>query len=98
MPHGAQDSLKEIAALIKGGARSVRIVGYSLSSRLDIDPSANLDANRELAAERADVVARELIRLGVPARKIYAGPGTDLERARWASAAGSEATEINIDY
>lgn len=98
LPQGAQASLQEIAALVKGGARSVRIVGYSLSSRLDVDPSANLDANRELAAERADAVARELIRLGVPARKIYAGPGTDLERARWASAAGSEATEINIDY
>ena len=98
LPQGAPDSLKEVAALIKGGARSVRIIGYSLSSRLDVDPSANLDANRELAAERADAVARELIRLGVPARKIYAGSGTDLERARWASAAGSEATEINIDY
>ena len=83
--------LKEIAVLAKKpSTRAVRVIGHSSSMRLDVNLMTNQDANRQLAAERADQVARELIRLGVPARKIYAGAGD--------AAFGDDATEILIDY
>lgn len=83
--------LKEIAVLAKkSSTRAVRVIGHSSSMRLDVNLMTNQDANRQLAAERADQVVRELIRLGVPARKIYAGAGD--------AAFGDDATEILIDY
>lgn len=84
--------LKEIAVLAKKPTtRAVRVIGHSSSMRLDVNLMTNQDANRQLAAERADQVVRELIRLGVPARKIYAGAGD-------AAFGGDDATEILIDY
>jgi hypothetical protein len=67
----------------------IRVFGNSTSPRLELDATANQIANRELAAGRAAAIARELIKLGVPARKIYAGA---------ASASAGETTEIYIDY
>lgn len=84
--------LKEVAALVRtrGGA-SVRVIGRSSSPRLDVTPDANRATNHDLAAARAAVVARQLIRLGVSARHLYAGAADS------ASLSG-DATEIYIDY
>ena len=71
----------------------------SASARLDVDPTANREANRQLADRRADVVAQELIRLGVSGRKIYAGAALDLGATPVAGGvAAVDATEIYIDY
>ncbi|HIJ62664.1 MAG TPA: OmpA family protein, partial [Rhodospirillaceae bacterium] len=92
-------SLKEIAALARERKGSLRLVGHSASSRLDVDPAANREANRLLAARRADAVAQQLVRLGVPAGRIYAGAAADtgMTLAGGASS-GGESTEIYIDY
>jgi outer membrane protein OmpA-like peptidoglycan-associated protein len=67
--------LKSVAEVYRSskGTAKIGIVGHSNSRRLDVSASANRDANRSLAAERAAAVARALEKLGVPASKIYAG-------------------------
>lgn len=87
--------LKDVAALYREKGGSVRVLGRSASPRLDIDAKANLLANRQLAGGRAAAIARQLIKLGIPARKIYAGavPSTAA-----ATASNGETTEIYIDY
>lgn len=73
---GADAQLRDIVAAYRksGPTANVAIFARSASPRLDVSASANSDANLALANERADVVARELERLGVPASHIYAGP------------------------
>ncbi|PKU23061.1 OmpA family protein [Telmatospirillum siberiense] len=87
--------LRDVVALYREKGGSIRVLGRSASPRLDIDAKANLLANRQLAGGRAAAIARELIKLGIPARKIYAGavPSTGA-----ASASNGESTEIYIDY
>jgi len=80
--------LRDVAALYRQKGGSLRIIAASSSPRLDVDPMANREANRALARTRADAVAAELVRLGVPARKIYAG--TSDESAQAAVADGAE--------
>ncbi len=91
--------LREVAKLYREMGGTVRVLGYSASSRLDIDPLANRRANRQLAAQRADAVAHALVHLGVPGRHIFAGAalGGDLFSARRDPSAG-EAAQIYIDY
>jgi outer membrane protein OmpA-like peptidoglycan-associated protein len=89
---GEQTHLKEVARLYheRPGA-SIRIAGHSASPRLDVNAKANRDANRDLAALRAAAIAHELVKMGVPGHKIYAGPAENLGGA-------GEAAEIYIDY
>ena len=85
--------LREVAALYRQTHGTIRIVGRSHSSRLEVDPIANEEANRVLAGRRADAAAAELRRLGVPARKIYAGPAADPQMMAMA-----ESTDVYITY
>ncbi|HIJ39025.1 MAG TPA: OmpA family protein [Rhodospirillaceae bacterium] len=92
--------LRQVADLFREKPGVIRIIGRSDSARLDVDSVANRDANRHLAAGRAEAVGLELVRLGVPARKIYAGAAADAGRA--SLIAGSlttpDLTDIYIDY
>jgi outer membrane protein OmpA-like peptidoglycan-associated protein len=91
--------LKEVATLYRQSGGNVRVFGRSSSPRLDVDPSGNQEANRSLALQRADTVAAELVRLGVPARKIYSGAAPDIQQPQLlASASTGESAEIYIDY
>jgi outer membrane protein OmpA-like peptidoglycan-associated protein len=88
----AQTRLKEVVALYRRNGGSIRVLGRSASSRLDPDPRANREANAQLADRRAEGIARELIRLGVPARNVYAGADGR------AAASAADSTEIFVDY
>ncbi|HLN24769.1 MAG TPA: OmpA family protein [Patescibacteria group bacterium] len=91
--------LKDVAALYRQSGGNVRVFGRSSSPRLDTDPTGNQEANRSLALERADTVAAELVRLGVPARKIYSGAASDAQQPELSvSASAGESAEIYIDY
>lgn len=70
--------LRDVAVLCRQKDGRIRIIANSASQRLDVDPRSNLEANRALARMRADAIAAELVRLGVPARRIYAGAADDL--------------------
>jgi|GEM_PF-1843499 len=84
--------LREVASLFKQKGGSLRVIGHSASPRLDVDPTANREANAQLARQRADAVAAELIRMGVSARKIYAGAETAYQTA------AADSTDIVLDY
>ena len=91
--------LHDIAQIQKQNKAKIRVFGRSSSARLDLDPATNRDSNRSLAALRADAVADELIRLGVPAGKVYAGAAPEGQAALLQPAASSEeSTEIFVDY
>lgn len=91
--------LREIAGLAREKHGALRLIGHSSSLRLDVDPAANREANRQLALRRADVVGLELVRLGVPAGRIYAGAAPDAGLVlAGGSPTASETTEIYIDY
>jgi outer membrane protein OmpA-like peptidoglycan-associated protein len=89
LPRDTMANLKAVVELYRKTGGSVRILGRSASSRLDPDPRANRDANAQLADRRAETIARELVRLGIPARNIYAGA---------AMTSATDAAEIFIDY
>jgi len=94
---GEQQHLKDVAALYREKGGEIRIFGRSASPRLEMDAKANQAANRQLAGGRAASIARELVKLGVPARKIFAGAAAASASAS-ASAVNGETTEIYIDY
>jgi outer membrane protein OmpA-like peptidoglycan-associated protein len=99
LPRAEVQRLKDIAQLYRERGGTVRVLGFSASARLDVNPQANQEANRQLATRRAQTVARELVRLGVPGQKIYAGSALALGRASlWGGAPSNDATEIYIDY
>jgi outer membrane protein OmpA-like peptidoglycan-associated protein len=87
----SQARIREVAELYRRKGGSLRIFGHSASPRLDPDPLANQQANRDLADRRAEAVGRELVRLGVPPQHVYAGPD-----AR--AVASADSTEIFVDY
>ena len=92
-------SLKEIAGLAREKHGVLRIIGHSDSSRLDVDPLANRDANRLLALRRADTVGEQLLRLGVPAGRIYTGTAAEQGVSlAGGGSGGNDLTEIYIDY
>jgi outer membrane protein OmpA-like peptidoglycan-associated protein len=94
---GELQHLKDVAALYREKGGVIRIFGRSASPRLEVDARTNQTANRQLAGARAAAIARELIKLGVSSRKIFAGaaPATATVSA---SATNGETTEIYIDY
>jgi len=85
-----RSSLTEVANLYHQKGGTLRIIASSASPRLDVDPSANREANRALARSRADAVASELVRLGIPARKIYAGAADDSSQVAGGNGDGAE--------
>ena len=88
-----QNRLQDVARLAKETNGAVRIFGHSASSRLDIDPAANREANQQLARERALQIAHELVKMGIPARKIYAGSA-----GQTLLPVSGEVAEIYLDY
>jgi len=79
--------LRDVASLLRKKGGTLRVIAASASQRLDVDPRTNMESNRALARARADAIASELIRLGVPARKIYAGAADDVAQASVADGA-----------
>ncbi len=96
---GEQQHLKDVVALYREKGGSIRIFGRSASPRLEIDAQANQLANRQLAGGRAAAIARELVKMGVPAPKIFAGVAPAIAQASaQVPATNGETTEIYIDY
>jgi outer membrane protein OmpA-like peptidoglycan-associated protein len=92
---GELQRLKDVAALYREKPGLIRVLGRSASPRLEMDVKANQTANRQLAGARAAAIARELVKLGVPAHKIFAGAVLSTAQV---SASSGETTEIYIDY
>ncbi len=84
----------------KGG--KVRVIGHASSRTRNMDPVKHKMVNYRVSADRADIVARELIRMGVPEQDIYVGASSDSDPLYFefmpSGEAGNRRAEIFIDY
>jgi outer membrane protein OmpA-like peptidoglycan-associated protein len=95
--------LREVASQYKQrGASSVRVIGHASSRTHAENLERHRQANARVSAERAETVARELVRLGVPAQAIYAGAVSDADPKYYefmpSGEAGNRRAEIFIDF
>ncbi len=94
--------LREVAALQRKHDATLRIIGHASSRTRDLDPVKHQIANFRISVDRAHAVARDLLRLGVPAGKLYIGAKSDQERVFYefmpAGETGNQRTEIYIEY
>jgi outer membrane protein OmpA-like peptidoglycan-associated protein len=84
------------------GGGSLRVVGHASSRTSANDVERHRAANARVSAERAEAVARELVRLGVPAQAIYVGAISDADPRYFefmpSGEAGNRRAEIFIDF
>jgi outer membrane protein OmpA-like peptidoglycan-associated protein len=95
--------LRQVASQYRQrGASSVRVVGHASSRTQAEDLERHRLANARVSAERAEAVARELVRMGVPAQAIYAGAVADANPKYHefmpSGEAGNRRAEIFIDF
>jgi outer membrane protein OmpA-like peptidoglycan-associated protein len=94
--------LRDVARMYKERGGTIRVIGHASSRTRDMDPVRHQMANFTVSVRRADVVARELMRLGVKPGDIYVGAMSDSDpiylEAMPAGEAANRRTEIFIDY
>jgi flagellar motor protein MotB len=94
--------LRGVARMYKERGGTIRVVGHASSHTRDMDPVRHQMVNFTVSVRRADMVARELMRLGVRAGDIYVGAMSDSDpiylEAMPAGEAANRRTEIFIDY
>lgn len=94
--------LNDVVGLFRQNGRSVRVVGHASSRTRDLDPTTHQLTNLNVSVDRANRVAKELMRLGVPPEKIYVGAKSDSEPLYYevmpSGEAGNRRTEVYIDY
>ncbi len=94
--------LKNIANLYKQKGGKVRVVGHASSRTRNTDPLRHQLANFRVSLARANAVARQLTRLGVPADKIAVTAVADNEPVYYEfmpkGEAGNRRAEIFLDY
>ena len=99
---GDHKKLREVAALQRKRNATLRIVGHASSRTRDLDPVTHQIVNFRISVDRAHAVARELMRLGVPAGKLNIGAKSDQERVFYefmpAGETENQRTEIYIEY
>ncbi len=81
---------------------TLRIVGHASSRTGANDVERHRNANMKVSAERAEAVARELVRLGVRADQMYVGAFSDADPRYFefmpTGEAGNRRAEIFIDF
>jgi outer membrane protein OmpA-like peptidoglycan-associated protein len=81
---------------------TLRIIGHASSRTEAKNVARHRAANARISAERAEVVARELIRLGMAADTMYVGAVSDADPRYFefmpTGEAGNRRTEIFIDF
>jgi flagellar motor protein MotB len=94
--------LKDIASMTKEKGGTLRVVGHASPGGGGPDALKQRVANFRVSLARANAVARDLIRLGVPARDVMVEGRADNEPLYPESAPGGDAgnrrAEIYIDY
>lgn len=71
--------LREVVAQYKKTGGALTVVGHASSRTGDMSALEHKLANFDISVRRAEAVARDLMRLGVPARAIYVGAVSDSE-------------------
>ena len=74
-----RDILKRVVAGQRGSGAFIRVVGHASSRTRDLPLAEHMLVNFQISVERADAVARELIRLGAPAASVFTEARSDAE-------------------
>ena len=102
LTEGEVNMLRGVARMYKERGGTIRVIGHASSRTRNMDPVRHQMVNFTVSVRRADVVARELMRLGVRAGDIYVGAMSDSDpiylEAMPAGEAANRRTGIFIDY
>ncbi len=97
-----RELLREVAAWQREKGGAIRVVGHSSSRTGDMDPVRHKLINFKVSLDRANAVAQELIRLGVPPDKLIVSAKSDAEPIYFEimplGEAGNRRVEIYLDF
>lgn len=69
--------LRKVAELFGQRGGSIRVEGHASSRTRDMDPARHQKVNFDVSLNRANAVARELIRGGVPTKSVFVAAMSD---------------------
>ena len=94
--------LQDVVGMFRQNGKSIRVIGHASSRTRDLDPMTHQLANFNISVDRANSVAKELMRLGIGGEQIFVGARSDSEPIYYevmpSGEAGNRRTEIYIDY
>ncbi len=94
--------LREVLSIHKQQGGVIRIVGHASSRTRDMTPSQHQRVNMGVSLSRADKVAREMLKMGMPGDRLYVGGVSDnqplYQEVMPSGEAGNRRTEIFVDY
>ena len=97
-----RELLREVAVWQREKGGAIRVVGHSSSRTGDMDPVRHKLINFKVSLDRANAVAQELIRLGVPSDKLIVSAKSDAEPIYFEimplGEAGNRRVEIYLDF
>ncbi|WP_430437434.1 OmpA family protein [Oceanibaculum nanhaiense] len=97
-----RETLRKIAAEYRKTGGTLRIIGHASSRTTDMRPLQHQLANFQVSVSRAETVAQELARLGVPARVMQVAGVGDSQPVYYevmpAGETGNRRVEIFVDY
>lgn len=97
-----REILKDVVGMFRQNGAAIRIIGHASSRTRDLDPMEHQLANFNISVDRANAVAKELMRQGVDPKQVFIGASSDSEPLYFevmpAGEAGNRRTEIYIDY
>ena len=97
-----RELLREVAAWQREKGGAIRVVGHSSSRTGDMDPVRHKLINFKVSLDRANAVAQELIRLGIPPDKLIVSAKSDAEPIYFEimplGEAGNRRVEIYLDF
>ncbi len=81
---------------------TIRVIGHASHRTRNLEPVRHKMVNFEVSSERADIVAKELVKLGTPAGSLFVGAASDNEpkyrEYMPAGEAGNRRADIFIDF
>ena len=102
LPAKGRELLREVAAWQREKGGAIRVVGHSSSRTGDMDPVRHKLTNFKVSLDRANAVAQELIRLGVPPDKLIVSAKSDAAPIYFEimplGEAGNRRVEIFLEY
>lgn len=98
----SRETLKDVIGMFRQNGTSIRVVGHASSRTRDLDPMLHKLANFNISIDRANTVAKGLMRLGIEPNQVFVGARADSEPVYFevmpSGEAGNRRTEIYIDY
>jgi outer membrane protein OmpA-like peptidoglycan-associated protein len=94
--------LKEVLNIHRQQGGVIRVVGHASSRTRNMTQEQHVAVNEKVSLNRADMVARKLLQLGVTGDRLYVGGVSDSQplyrEVMPSGEAGNRRTEIFVDY